>query len=274
MDIKTLYDNEYFKCNENKTYLFIYDNLNIDLLSQLFNREKESIIYQNGILTDFVRIFCKNKNNQIIASIHKYHRKHEKPLVNGIIVKITNNELEILKSYYQNYTLYTCLMTCTSSKICYDKIINNTGEISYSAKKHKSHIPYIFIYDDYFNDEQETPSINYVSEIRKMLNDRANLDNHQLSWYNHVYCKNNNTQMIENNNIVLNNVKIKPRLIRFRCITHKDIERKYRDDDDEYWFSYYEELNKEDAFREQYLKAKYKSVVIGYENNDLIKNFN
>lgn len=47
----------YGNYTENDCYFFTYDHVNIDFLSILFNRTRESIIYQNGRLVDMLVFF-------------------------------------------------------------------------------------------------------------------------------------------------------------------------------------------------------------------------
>lgn len=156
----------YGNYTENECYFFTYDHVNIDFLSLLFNRTCESIIYQNGRLSGYARIFC----NENICSIYESYDS----FIYGIIVKITFDELEILKSYYKNYTLDNSLIYCTSSKIAYEKIIEDDRPL-YRITNHPSLTPYIFVYNDYINDKQIVPSLSYMNEIRKMLNDRCKI---------------------------------------------------------------------------------------------------
>ncbi len=211
--------------SDNECYFFSYDHLNIDFLSKLFNRERESIVYQNGKLYGYKRIFCKNED-KIIASIHENYNSY----VYGIIVKISCDELEILKSYYKNYTLYNSLVGCTSSKIVYEKNIK-FDKITYTATDHPSITPYIFIHNNYLNDDQNVPTQSYISEIRKMLNDRH----------------------------LIEDCKILP--IIFNCVKHRRIEKKYKDD-------YNEELYKILNQNNTYSKNDIHIVTIGYEEID------
>jgi hypothetical protein len=181
----------YGNYTENDCYFFTYDHVNIDFLSILFNRTRESIIYQNGRITDYARIFC----NENICSIHQSYDSY----VNGIIVKISMDELEILKSYYKNYTLRNTIVHCTSSRIAYEKVISY-GRSMYRATNHPSIRPYVFVYNDYINDEQIVPTESYINEIRKMLNDRTKIK----------ICQ------------------VKP--IKFHCVKHNNIPKKYKDD--------------------------------------------
>ncbi len=175
----------YGNYTENECYFFTYDHVNIDFLSILFNRTRESIIYQNGKLSGYARIFC----NENICSIHESYDS----CVYGIIVKISMDELEILKSYYKNYILHKTLVPCTSSKVAYEKVIHYGREM-YQGTNHPSLRPYVFVYNDYINDEQIVPTESYINEIRKMLNDRRKIEDCKIYAITILFVKHKNTR--------------------------------------------------------------------------------
>jgi hypothetical protein len=127
-DIYDLYDNEFIKYTENECYLFIYDHLDINYLAKLLNRDSLSFLYQNGEIIDYVnvfnKIFCQNGKNNIRASIYKKYTScvEDHLYVDGVVVKITKNELEILKTYYTNYELSRDVINIISTEILLETI--------------------------------------------------------------------------------------------------------------------------------------------------------
>ncbi len=126
MDIKNiynLYDNEYIKYTEDECYLFIYDHLHINYLAKLLNRDSLSFLYQSAKMPVheliFNKIFSQNGKNIVRASITEGYLLCDDtyPDVDGIVIKITKNELEILKLYYDNYELSTCIAFPKSTEI-------------------------------------------------------------------------------------------------------------------------------------------------------------
>ncbi len=215
------------KNTENDCYFFSYANLNIDLLSIILNRERNSFIYQNGKLDGYARIFCEDENNNIIASVYEEYNSN----TYGIVVKITKDELEILKSHHKNYTCKKMYISYTSSNAGYEKIIKD-NEITHRSINHICTYPYMFVYNNNcINDKQITPSIKYINEIRNMLNDRKKIED----------CK--------------------TRPIKFHCVKHMCIEKIYKDDYNEDFFRMFRQ-------NKNYSKDDIHIIVIGYEEID------
>ena len=149
-DIYDLYDNEYIKYTEDECYIFIYDHLHINYLAKLLNRDSSSFLYQNARMPAneliFNKIFCQNGKHSIRASITEGYLLYDDsyPDVDGIVIKITKNELETLKSYYNNYKLSKCIALPESTEILLEDYIDFCGEESKIVKKHKSIYPYLF----------------------------------------------------------------------------------------------------------------------------------
>lgn len=167
-------EDSFFTLKQNECYFFSYANLNIDLLSSIFERKRESILYQNCVLRNFVRIFCDNKDGSSVASIYKDYFS----CVYGIVVKITYNELDLLESYHKKYTLNKIRVEYTSCKIKSSNIIVNKDlKMTTENIKKKILTPFVFIYNEYINNNAVKPHEIYISEIRKMLNDRRKIEN-------------------------------------------------------------------------------------------------
>ncbi len=187
-DIYDLYDNEFIKYSDNECYLFIYDHLDINYLAKLLNRDSISFLYQSGEILQykiiFNKIFCQNGKYNIRASIYKklYSCIRGHFDVNGIIVKITKNELEILKIYYTNYELSSDLINIISTEILLEDYIDFLGEKSSYVKYHPSIVPYVFIYED-DNNIREIPTKSYIKKINKMLHNREQINEHKKQYY-------------------------------------------------------------------------------------------
>lgn len=152
--------------NENECYFFSYGHLSIELLSSIFERKSETILYKNCYLGGYKRIFCVNdeEDNTSIASVHQDMWE----TVYGILVKITYGELDLLKSYHKNYTLYKM-----NVNLSYKMASHISDEEMYDYRNRKC---YVFIHRNIVNNSEIKPSIEYLNSIRNMLNDRKKLD--------------------------------------------------------------------------------------------------
>ncbi len=219
-------ENSFFILQDNECYFFSYANLNIDLLSIILNRERDSILYQNCILRNFVRIFCVNKDNNSIASIH-YDPDSS---VYGIVVKITYDELDLLKSYHKNYSLKNIRIEYTSSHVKSTMIVKEDSKILLKYIDSDLLLPYVFICDDYINNDRILPSEIYISEIRKMLNDRKKIENTSF------------------------------KKIMILCVTN------IFTNTDKYYHYYYYDVKTESFKNIEYDESNEKIVILGYEN--------
>ncbi len=170
MNYQAIFLNTFLTLLPNQCYFFNYGTVNIEQLSILLKRKPEFILYQNCVLRNFVRIFCNNKDNTSVASIYN----HDRSSVYGYVVKISYDELDILESYHKNYTLKKIRVNYTTGNIYSTKIVN---ERFLEESNDDIFLPYVFIYDDYINNDKVLPSEMYISEIRKMLNDRKKIEN-------------------------------------------------------------------------------------------------
>jgi len=183
-NIYNLYDNEYIKYTEDECYLFIYDHLHINYLAKLLNRDSLSFLYQSAKMPVheliFNKIFSQNGKNIVRASITEGYLLYDDtyPSVYGIVIKITKNELEILKTYYTNYELSSDLINIISTEILLEDYIDFLGEKSSYVKYHPSIVPYVFIYED-DNNIRETPTKSYIKKINKMLHNREQINEHK-----------------------------------------------------------------------------------------------
>ncbi len=189
-DIYDLYDNEFIKYTEDQCYLFIYDHLHLNFLAKLLNRDLITFLYQSAKMPAyeliFNKIFCQNGKNSVRASITEGYLLYDDtyPSVYGIVIKITKNELEILKIYYINYELLTCLISPTSTRILFEDYIDTDGELMARVEDHLAIYPYIFIYeDDNENNIRETPTKSYIKKINKMLHNREQINEHKKQYY-------------------------------------------------------------------------------------------
>lgn len=187
-DIYDLYDNEYIKYTEDECYLFIYDHLHINYLAKLLNRDYSSFLYQSGEILQhkiiFNKIFCQNGKYSIRASLIKelYSCIRGHYDVDGIIIKITKNELEILKSYYINYELIKDVALPSSTRILLQDYIDPYGEQSAYVKNHPSIVPYVFVFNNEDN-ISEIPTKSYMKKMNKMLNNREQINEHKKNYY-------------------------------------------------------------------------------------------
>ncbi len=157
-------ENSFFQLTENECYFFSYGTLNIDSLSNIFKRERNSILYQNCVLHNYCRIFC----NENIVSIHQDNYS-----VYGIVIKITKNELKLLERYHENYSLHTVRVNYTSCIIDSIKlIVNDDSSVNFKEVDNEILTPYVFIYDNYINNNLIKPSNECIQQIRKMFDDR------------------------------------------------------------------------------------------------------
>ena len=157
-------ENSFYKLDINECYFFSYGTLNIDRLSSLFQRERKLILYQNCVLYNYSRIFC-DKN---IVSIHP-----DDYSVYGIVVKITKDELKLLETYHENYSLSTIRVNYTSCYIDSTKlVVNEDNSVNFEELNNEILTPYVFIYNNYINNDLIKPSYECIKEIRKMLDDR------------------------------------------------------------------------------------------------------
>ncbi len=158
--------------NEDECYFFSYGHLSIELLSIIFERKPETILYKNCSLSGYQRIFCINNFNDTtsIASIHEDMWSS----VYGILVKITFNELDLLQSYHKNYTLYKNNVKLSNKMALH---ISNYDE-AYEYCNRKS---YFFVHNNVLNKFEVKPSIEYLKSIRNMLNDRKKLDSNIIT---------------------------------------------------------------------------------------------
>lgn len=114
-----------------------------------------------------------NQDGNTVASIYNDCDSS----VYGIVVKITYDELDLLKSYYKNYTLEKIRITYTSCNVKSTMIVKEGSKILLKYIDSDLLLPYVFIYNDSINNDKILPSETYISEIRKMLNDRKKIEN-------------------------------------------------------------------------------------------------
>ncbi len=157
--------------NDNECYFFSYGHLSIEVLSTIFERKSDTILYKNCYLRGYKRIFCINNDNDnsSIASVHQDMWE----TVYGILIKITFYELDLLKSYHKNYTLYT-----TNVHLSYKMASHICDEEVYEYCNRKS---YFFVHNNVLNKFEVKPSIEYLKYIRNMLNDRKKLDSNIIT---------------------------------------------------------------------------------------------
>jgi hypothetical protein len=160
--------NSFFSLELNECYISIYDHLNITLLSNIIQRDIESIEYKNIVMRNCVRIFCDNYDNTSVATLYDAPSLS----VYGIIVKITKDELNILKSYYKNYYLQKVTSFLTSHMYEY---IEQNG-IKYLEHSSTSVKSCMFIHKNRQNLNKIRPSKTYIESIRNMLNDRIKIE--------------------------------------------------------------------------------------------------
>ncbi len=182
--------NSFFSLESNECYLSIYDHLNITSLSNIIQRNIESIQYKNILMRNCVRVFCDNYDKTSVATLYNVPSLS----VYGIVVKITYDELNILKKYYTNYYLKKERSYLTGNMYEYiDK--NGNKYLDHSTTYVKS---FIFIHKNIQNPNKIKPSKLYIQSIRNMLNDRVKIEPYinqkPISIY---YVKNNKLSFVD-----------------------------------------------------------------------------